>query len=212
MKREEKQKLIEQRILKAILKKMNEKDFDHITSNEIAEAANISKRTLYKYFSSKTEMYLRLVKDSFVELFKNTDEAIGKMQDNNAVNLVECIGISYLKFILNEPIKGRLITKFNENEYKEDYPEQIAEIVKVSDQYTLRDFVRYAYESNGVEPTVSIEATVMFLWSTILGLGSLLLSKKDWIKEFYNIEEDRLVKEVFVLLKQTLGEKDAVES
>ncbi len=202
MKREEKQKQIEQSILKAIFEKIKDKDLDSITSNEIAEAANVSKRTLYKYFNSKTEMYLGLVKESFTELNQNMDEAVNCIKDKDAVHVIECIGISYLRFLLDNPVKGKIITNFNENDYKKDYPAQVKELSKMANQYDLADYVKSAYKIKNMKPSVSIEGTVMFLWSTIQGLGALLLSKKSWIEEYYNIEENKLIEEVMDIIKQ----------
>lgn len=205
MKREEKQKQIEQRILKAIFEKIKEEDLESITSNEIAEAAKVSKRTLYKYFSSKTEMYLGLVKESFTEMYNNIEEAISKINDRAPISVIECIGINYLKFVINNPVKGKIITSYNENDYKKEYPVQVEEIAIIANKYELTDYVRAVFENSDVKPNVSIESTVMFLWSSIQGLGILLSSKGSWIKEFYKIEEDRLIKEVMILIKQILG-------
>jgi AcrR family transcriptional regulator len=49
-------------ILDAAAALFSEKPFDDVHMNEIAAGAKVSKVTLYKYFQSKTELYLKLLK------------------------------------------------------------------------------------------------------------------------------------------------------
>ncbi len=48
--------------------------FSKVTTDEIAEAAGISKRTLYQYFESKGSLFLKVIEDALEEAVKKAEE------------------------------------------------------------------------------------------------------------------------------------------
>jgi len=52
------------------------KGVENTTMNDIAEASQHGRRTLYTYFSSKNEIYKAVVESEFQELYKKLDEVI----------------------------------------------------------------------------------------------------------------------------------------
>lgn len=65
-------------ILEAARQVFAKKGFNEATVDEIAEAAEVAKGTLYLYFRSKHEMYLAALRQGIEALYKQTKERLGQ--------------------------------------------------------------------------------------------------------------------------------------
>lgn len=55
--------------------------FGHATNRDIAEAAGVTAAALYRYYDSKTELYITVVRDALAELVPHLREAVGSQSD-----------------------------------------------------------------------------------------------------------------------------------
>lgn len=79
-----------------------EKGLEQATMDEIAEEAELSKGTLYLYFTNKTELYLAICKRGsnilnrkFAKVFAN--------KDRTGIELIRNLGETYLNFVIDNP-------------------------------------------------------------------------------------------------------------
>ena len=78
-KEREKEKRREE-IIQAAVKVFYKKGVDHATMDDIAEVAELSKATLYLYFTSKEEIYYFVHLDGFEKLFRMMNKAVEKLK------------------------------------------------------------------------------------------------------------------------------------
>lgn len=212
MNREEKKQLIEEKIIKAIIDGFKEKDLDEMSADEIAANSGVSKRTLYKRFASKKEMYLGVVKYCFKELAQRITEKIRSVQADDPYAVLECIGFNYLRYCLEDRAKCKIITAFNEHDYVVEFREEVSEIASYSNQFEISGYVERFYEFHGIKPKVSFNSLALYLWAHVQGLATLIMSKESWLKDYYGIEFEQLIKEHLELGKiLLLGVKDEKE-
>lgn len=204
MKRNEKKQYIENKIINAIIIDLEERDLNEMSVDEIAKNAEVSKRTLYKYFASKKEMYLGVVKYCFKELSEVIQHEIGAITSEDPYLAIECIGYNYLQYCLKSRAKCKAITSFNENDYNTEYPEQVYEITLYSNKFEISRYIDRFYQENQIKPAVSINSLALYLWSHVQGLATLILSKKSWIEDYYHIDFEDLIKEHLELGKLLL--------
>ncbi len=76
-------------ILNAAESLFGEKGFEHVTMSEIAEAAGMSKKTLYVHFSDKRELFKSLVKSSYIW----SEDAFQEVTAHPVAQLKECLYI-----------------------------------------------------------------------------------------------------------------------
>jgi AcrR family transcriptional regulator len=95
-------------IIDAALHVMQSEGFEHATMDEIAEAAEIGKGTLYLYFKSKTALYLAISERGSRLL----NDQLGKvlLLELPGISLIEKMGFTYLNFIRESPL---YFTAFN---------------------------------------------------------------------------------------------------
>lgn len=85
MKREKKNEISLNRILRGALKEFSEKGYDGASINIICSSENLSKGILYHYFSTKEELYLACVSQCFSELTEYLKENI-KIENDEKSN------------------------------------------------------------------------------------------------------------------------------
>lgn len=211
MNREQKQQQIHGRIVDAVMTLYREKSLDEMTSDEIAYAAGVSKRTLYKYFSSKTEMYLAIVEQGFIQLMQAVDDAMVHA-DDQPLTQIRCIGRAYLAFYITHPHVSRLLVGFNHMDYITQYRETVLRIAQYADKYEITPLVRAHYQQHSAQHPVRAESVAIFLWAQIQGLAALIASKHSWMEEYYDMTIDEIIEEnlmlVDVLMKGVCSEKE----
>lgn len=100
----------EQAILDAALELLLEQGEDKVTVEQIADKVDIGKGTIYKHFTSKTEIYVRLLSDYENDLKAKLDDAVklAEAGDYNAPARV------YFSHSVEDPIKARLFQRLEE--------------------------------------------------------------------------------------------------
>lgn len=95
------QKDTRDRILEAALDVFSEKGFHHATMDEIAERAGVGKGTVYRYFSSKDNLFAQLVQARLQELEREAEEILDS--DDDVLSMIEkYLGIYFAFFDRNQ--------------------------------------------------------------------------------------------------------------
>ncbi|MFK7161510.1 TetR/AcrR family transcriptional regulator [Marinospirillum sp. MEB164] len=112
----------EQRILEAALTLFLQQGEDRVTVEMIAEQVGIGKGTIYKHFSTKSEIYLRLMVDyerEMAALFQSPKISQDK----------EALSRAYFEFRMQEPAKYLLFNRLEEKLVKSNVvPDMIDEL------------------------------------------------------------------------------------
>lgn len=183
------------------------KDGQAATMDDVAREADFSKRTIYKYFSSKDLLMLaislrghRLLNGMLVETARQLDARSG-------LDKLEAYGRTYLDF-------------------RNRYPEYFAVILGyqtvVASMTGTEEIARQCYEE-GEKPTVMIEAAIkagvadgslrkdidpaeaaVILWADIVGLILILDRKADYLSGYRNITINSLIDSAFVYLRRSI--------
>jgi len=183
------------------------KDGQAATMDDVAREADFSKRTIYKYFSSKDLLMLaislrghRLLNGMLVETARQLDARSG-------LDKLEAYGRTYLDF-------------------RNRHPEYFAVILGyqtvVASMNGTAEIARQCYEE-GEKPTVMIEAAIkagvadgslrkdidpaeaaVILWADIVGLILILDRKADYLSGYRNITINSLIDSAFVYLRRSI--------
>jgi AcrR family transcriptional regulator len=105
--RERERKNHEREIVDAAEKLFCEKGFDATSMDEIAKAAQFTKRTLYQYFENKEDLYYAATLLSFQMLHRYVNDAV--RQSGSGMDRLRQGGDGYYQFYRDHPGKLRLI-------------------------------------------------------------------------------------------------------
>jgi AcrR family transcriptional regulator len=100
----------EQAILDAALQLMLDQGEENVTVEQIAEAVDIGKGTIYKHFSSKSEIYIRLMFDYELQVKDKLTAAIAKAEQGDYAAPARC----YFESRISDPVRYRLFMRLEE--------------------------------------------------------------------------------------------------
>jgi len=143
-----------------------------------------------------------------MELAQKTEEEIKKVTSDDPWEKIACIGREYMKFCLQNTVKARLIINYDEMGYIKEYAKQVEDIQLYSNRFEPTRFIKQYYEYHKIMPPCDIGIISLYLWAEAEGMASLLLSKRQWIKEYYGLDEMSIIEEHMKLSKKILGESE----
>jgi len=118
----------EQRILDAALELLMEHGEETVTVEQIANHVDIGKGTIYKHFTSKVEIYMRLLFDYERQLGDRLKEAIKELEAGNWAAPAR----AYFESRMSNPAKDRLFQRLEEKIIAlKQAPEMIEELHKM---------------------------------------------------------------------------------
>ncbi len=198
MDRTKKKEQIKEKIIEAVLDLLTERNWESLSSNDICKKAEVSKRTLYVYFQSQDEIYLELVRRSFDKLAGEMNTAFS--EGHTATEKIMNTGRAYLNFMIDEPVLGGLIVRFDGVQFFENYPEQVRGIGIIANQYELLHIFRQL----NLDPERYDRTLALGLWAHLQGMAQLIISKGMWLEEYYEASTTHLIQEQMTMVEQKL--------
>lgn len=126
----EKFKQREQKILDAALELLLEHGEETVTVEQIANHVDIGKGTIYKHFTSKIEIYMKLLFNYEQQLAERLKAAISKAEQGD----IAAPARAYFESRMSNPVKDRLFQRLEEKIISlKQAPEMIAELHKMRD-------------------------------------------------------------------------------
>jgi len=177
------------------------------TMDDVAREADFSKRTIYKYFSSKDLLMLAISLRGHRLLNGMLAESSKRVAARSGLDQLEAYGRTYLDFRNRYPDYFKTILGYQTLESSMTGAEEIA---------------RQCYDE-GEKPTVMIEAAIragiidgslrndldpgeasVILWADIVGLILILDRKTDYLMGYRNITINKLIDAAFVYLRRSI--------
>ncbi|MCK5541999.1 MAG: TetR/AcrR family transcriptional regulator [Desulfobacterales bacterium] len=116
------------KIMKALSTLMEKKDFDSITTSEIASEAGVTEGLIYKYFKDKKDLLYKLLEDHFQLFQKKIDASIsGK---TNAIEKLEVIINTSLESWTKSKVFAKILL-LEVRSYPDYYKSRAYELIKV---------------------------------------------------------------------------------
>lgn len=185
------------------------KGFPTTTIDEIAEAAELSKGTIYLYFKNKEELYVAIVQRGMHFLTELFREAIAKSPTGK--EKVRAIGQALLMFYERQPHHFKALF------YHHDSPscpvpdvDRGGPLIKalIHDREELYAFsveaIRSGIADGSIRPDVDpVKATIVFV-SMILGLVRMVSVEEKFLLKRFNLSAEDLIKAAFEMIGRPL--------
>lgn len=187
------------------------KGFPDTTIDEIAEAAELSKGTIYLYFKNKEEIYVAIVQRGMRFLTELTREAIAK--PTTGKDKVKAIGQALLTFYERHPHHFKALF------YHHDSPscpipdiDRGGPLIKalIRDGEELHaitvEAIRSGIADGSIPPGVDpVKATLVFV-SMILGVVRMVAVEEKFLLKRFNLSGEDLIKAAFEMLARPLAD------
>lgn len=181
------------------------KGFDGATMDDIAREAEYTKRTIYAYFSSKDDLTDAIMLRAFRTLNTLTETKLKEADISNGLEKVVLQGRAFVEFILTYPHYFRTMevcqTRTKETNYQNKGQNESFQAGEVGIKLLMESVAEGINDGsirNDVDPVVA----TFVLWANITGIGSILLNKADYLKDYHHKTVPGLLEEVidFIVL------------
>ncbi len=183
------------------------KGLENATMDDVANAAELSKGTLYLYFNSKEQIYLAIIMRGFAIL-----DQLFKEASQNAINgldKVRAIGQAYLRFYDEYPNYFMGLLYYESNTFS---TEQIAELQEVCDvdrsEHSLNQLVAAIEEGQNdgsIKQTIEPLKLALLLWSMSTGVFQVSHCKEKLILERRGLSSEDVITTFFEFIGQSIG-------
>jgi len=185
-----------------------EKDGQDATMDDVAREADFSKRTLYKYFSSKDSLMLAISLRGYRALNLMLEKTMADVRDGNAMERLEAYGRTYVEFRDRYPGHFTTILAYRTLESDLSGTDPIAtqcyqEGEKPTGliEATIREGILDGSVRADIDP---VEASIV-LWADLVGLLLILERKTAYLASYRHVEVGKLIDAAFLYIRRSIG-------
>lgn len=212
--RKEKEKQIRRNdIIDAAEKVFFSKGYATATMDDVARAAEFSKRTVYVYFNSKEQIYFEIMVRGYKILIGMIETYSQNEKGGDALDKIRQMGRILYKFSKEYPNYFNAIMEYENGEldFVNGIPDKSREECyalgeKIFAYFTLA--LKNGIEEGVVRRELDIVNTAIILWSCTIGIFNTLNKKKKYIMKYHKRNPEELVSEAFDILKRSIENKN----
>ncbi|GAB5527321.1 MAG: TetR/AcrR family transcriptional regulator [Roseivirga sp.] len=179
-----------QQILNASEKVLVHRGIEKFTIDQVAEEADVSKGTVYKYYKSKDQILSELSVNSLSMMHEVFEEAAGK--ESNAIDKLQAICMASYRFNNSHKQHYELIQLMERPDFNikmEDYMR-----VSYSIQALTDNIVRQGIKKGEIDSDYDPQMTTYIIWSACIGVMQFIETKKNLMKEGFEVEPEEFVR------------------
>lgn len=208
--RKEKEKEIRRRdIIDAAESVFFSKGYDIATMDDVAKAAEFSKRTVYVYFKSKEQIYFEIMIRGYkilIEMIKAYDK---KSNNDNGIYKIRKLGVILFEFSKQYEDYFSAIMNYENGEM--DFSSGVSDTSR-QECYELGekifDYLKFSLnqgiEDGTIDSSIDIINTALVLWSCTLGIFNTIRTKKRYIMEYHKKNSEELLEDAFDMLTKAI--------
>ncbi len=191
-----------------------QKGYEQSTMDDVARQAEFSKRTLYVYFNSKEQLYFEIMIKGYRLLIALLEERLQGNGVQTPIEELEMIAMTYYQFSCEYPHHFHAIMDYENSIY--DFQKGIPDPTR-DECYALGEralqFVKSALEKGEAQGVIradlSVDQATMTLWACMLGIFSTARKKKNYLKNYHQIDAEEFIRESFRLLIRSMASDDS---
>lgn len=191
-KREQEKKRKERLIIEKSRELFTTQGFEQTSMNEIVTSTSFTKRTLYKYFTNKEDLYFGVILDSYRNLWEKIVSKID--QGNTAIEKLELAVVSFQEFYKKEPTLLKLMSLTNqvnsetETPYKKKFYEFNNEMFEA-----LGNIFSLGLVDKTIREDIDLKYTMSSFVFTIISFFNMLSLSGNSFLSYMEIDEDEFI-------------------
>jgi AcrR family transcriptional regulator len=169
--------------------------FDRVSIDQIAEAAELAKGTIYLYFKSREDLHYAIVNRGLDAMAKVITERYDPSR-SGAENLLE-MGRSYIRFTKMHPGYNRALMVFDASKFeKVDQKESLKILDPGSPLRHLIDVVTRGQEDGSIRKDISPAVLGILMWANLSSVLEFVTLRKP-VMEKLSLQEEELLSTQF---------------
>ncbi len=182
-------------ILDAAQRVFFDKGLQSSTMDEIAEAAELSKGTLYLYYKSKEDLYLAVMIRGMDLLYEMFSQVTSKVQ--NPIESIRAILGAYSRFFHQHRSYFRMFHFFQHPEFHRQVSEDMLASCSQSNTRVWAlgvDIIRRGVDAGLLRSDISPEEVALLLWSNANAIMMRIDYEEDYWKKSFGIDLSLMLK------------------
>ncbi|HBE78946.1 MAG TPA: hypothetical protein DDW65_14385 [Firmicutes bacterium] len=205
--KEQVRKIRQEDIINAAEKVFFTKGIRNATMDEVAEAAEYSKKTIYTYFTSKEQIYDAIISRAYKILNSLAKEAFEKSHPANGFEKVLLIGQTFLNFENTFPKHFQAMAEYD-NRDEDLTSEDQFKMANYTESNKSADLIiqsiREGIEDGSIFKELDPVSTAFVLYGNIIGFINIILKKEKYIMYTYQKDASSLMIEMNRLIERSL--------
>lgn len=190
-------------IVNAAEKLFGEKGLNSVTIDEIAKAAEYSKRTVYMYFKSKQDIIRAVALRGFSELNRMIEQEIETAKPQDGAQKIRCFADALIRFSEHKETYFKIVNEYQNS--PEDFVCKDASTTRFMAESEkgfslLLESVKTAQQDGSISNNESPQSIALTLWSALSGSLYLLKIKAKYLTSIHKISSTQCID----LLSKTL--------
>ena len=197
-----------QEIISAAEKVFFKQGVDNATMDDVAEQAELSKATLYLYFSSKEEIYAAIYLKGQEALFKMIDKATDKISDTR--EKIAAYISTVISFQKKYPDYFEAFFYFLTKEVNISEESCYVQQHTKSGQEFLKGWVKLIQKGKKeglIRGNLNEIPVAVILWMQLIGFLKIYPKLKKPLKKDFDVTEDQILSEYFELILSGMSRK-----
>jgi AcrR family transcriptional regulator len=185
-------------IIKAAEKVFFSQGFENSTMEDIANAAELSKGTLYLYFESKEELYLAIMQKSIEILHDLFSKAV--QNKKNGLMKVKAIGEAFMQFYIQYPDYNEAMLYGHSRLHQQN----ISATNNCGEHKLPRkknkifiEAIEEGIQDGSMRKNLDPVKTALLLWGESLGIMQLVTTQKETLEKIANVKPEELIRYFF---------------
>lgn len=186
------------------------KGYNQATMDDVAKAAEFSKRTLYVYFSSKEQIYFEIMTRGYRLMLEMLRQAILEHPAANALGSIRQMGEVFYRFSKEHPEYFEAMIQYETAEM--DFIAEAAdktreECYALGEEITeyLIGMLRRGMDEGVIRKELNVVHTALMLWSSVMGVLNTALKKENYLRHMHGTTPDELVAAAFSLMVESIS-------
>ena len=203
--KEREKELRRETILRAATKVFFDKGLQNATMDEIAEAAELSKGTLYLYYKSKEDLYLAVMNVGFDILHEMFDHALASAA--TSVEKLRVLGDTYQEFFRKHRNYFRMFHFLQNPQLHKQVSEEMREISRLHNQRVWDlavGVLRRGVQEGVLRPDVDPSEMAVLLWSSTNAILMQIDYQYDHWRHTLGIDMERVLRTSSTLLLESI--------
>jgi AcrR family transcriptional regulator len=203
--KEKAQKIRREDILNAAERVFFTKGYRFATMDDVAKAAEYSKRTVYVYFNSKEQIYFSIMIRGYRLLLRMLEENRRDVPPRTAVEAIKQIAETLYHFSKQAPDYFDAIIEYENNAL--DFQKGVSDCAK-EECYALgervlgylTDALNEGIAEGFVDSDLNVERTALILWACGIGVFRVARRKKRYLEHYHSIKPEELISAAFTMM------------
>lgn len=172
------------------------KGYEQTTMDEIAKEAEFTKKTIYKYFVSKQEIYYEIAYRAFKALKEYTDDIVHFL-DMNGYDKMAVFAERYLEFLNKHTLYSNIMLEMNPKPVQLNPEEKkiFQQTEDIADEIIFVNIVEEGIKDGSIKTTKTAYEMNFMIWGAINGIMTIARNKEKIIEEAVGKNRDTFVRE-----------------